>query len=130
MKAKMQLVGKLLGWESKKTLLQLQKEKKPNMPPSMELETAKFMDGIRVARTLILDRIKCLPTPLNRCPVGMEFFLKEFRYLGFLVSKEGIFPDPAKFVPGFSEKLQPITDLTKKTAKIIWAINFQNDSNL
>ncbi|PVU95758.1 hypothetical protein BB561_001601 [Smittium simulii] len=72
MQAKMQLVGKLLGGESKKSLLQLRKEKESNVPLSMELETAKFMDGIRVARTLILDGIKCSPTPLNRCPVGME----------------------------------------------------------
>ncbi|PVU90352.1 hypothetical protein BB561_004905, partial [Smittium simulii] len=56
--AKMKLVGKLLGGESKKSLLQLRKKKKPNMLPSMELETAKFVDGIRVARTLILDGIK------------------------------------------------------------------------
>ncbi|PVU92850.1 hypothetical protein BB561_003576 [Smittium simulii] len=70
--AKIKLVGKLLGGESKKSLLQLRKEKKPNMLPSMELETAKFMDGIRVARTLILDGIKCSPTPLNRCPLKRQ----------------------------------------------------------
>ncbi|PVU86387.1 hypothetical protein BB561_006722, partial [Smittium simulii] len=50
------------------TQAKMKLEKKPNMPPSMELETAKFMDGIRVARTLILDGIKCSPTPLNQCP--------------------------------------------------------------
>ncbi|PVU93505.1 hypothetical protein BB561_003249 [Smittium simulii] len=70
MQAKMQLVGKLLRGESKKSLLQLRKEKESNVPSSMELETAKFIDGIRVARALILNGIKCLPTPLNRCPVA------------------------------------------------------------
>ncbi|PVU95553.1 hypothetical protein BB561_001761 [Smittium simulii] len=43
----------------------IQLEKKSNVPLSMELETAKFMDGIRVPRALILDGIKCSPTPLN-----------------------------------------------------------------
>ncbi|PVU86638.1 hypothetical protein BB561_006623 [Smittium simulii] len=60
MQAKMQL--------SKKSLLQLRNEKKPNMPPSMELETAKFIYCIHVAWTLILNGIKCSPTPLSRCP--------------------------------------------------------------
>ncbi|PVU96212.1 hypothetical protein BB561_001332 [Smittium simulii] len=55
--------------ESKKSLLQLSKEKKINILPSIKLETAKFMYSIRVARTLILDGIKCSPTPLNRFPV-------------------------------------------------------------
>ncbi|PVV00469.1 hypothetical protein BB560_005147 [Smittium megazygosporum] len=41
-------------------------------PYMKELETCRFMNGVRVVRTLILDRIKCLPTPLNQCPVGME----------------------------------------------------------
>ncbi|PVU91265.1 hypothetical protein BB561_004496 [Smittium simulii] len=71
--AKMKLVGKLLRGESKKSLLQLRKEKKSIMQPSMVLETLMFMNGIRVARALILDGIKCSPTPLNRYPVGMEF---------------------------------------------------------
>ncbi|PVU97839.1 hypothetical protein BB561_000282 [Smittium simulii] len=62
MEAKMQLLSKLLEGGKKES----------NMPLSMELETAKFMDGIHVARTLILDGIKCSPTPLNQCPVRME----------------------------------------------------------
>ncbi|PVV01494.1 hypothetical protein BB560_004079, partial [Smittium megazygosporum] len=41
-------------------------------PYMKELETGQFMNGIRVVRTLILDRIKCSPAPLNQCPVGME----------------------------------------------------------
>ncbi|PVV02563.1 hypothetical protein BB560_002980, partial [Smittium megazygosporum] len=35
-------------------------------PYMKELETGRFMNGIRVVRTLILDRIKCSPTPLNQ----------------------------------------------------------------
>ncbi|PVU88616.1 hypothetical protein BB561_005754 [Smittium simulii] len=70
--AKMKLVGKLLGGESKKFLLQLQKKKMSNVPLSMELETAKLMYGICVARTLILDGIKFSPTPFNQFPVDME----------------------------------------------------------
>ncbi|PVU89463.1 hypothetical protein BB561_005339, partial [Smittium simulii] len=62
----------IVSTDSKKSLLQLWKRKKPNVLPSMGLETAKFMDGIPVARTLILDGIKCSPTPLNRFPEGME----------------------------------------------------------
>ncbi|OMJ16906.1 hypothetical protein AYI70_g6298 [Smittium culicis] len=37
-----------------------------------ELETAKFLDGIRVARSLILESISDLPAPLNQYPVGMD----------------------------------------------------------
>ncbi|PVU85853.1 hypothetical protein BB561_006890, partial [Smittium simulii] len=51
------------------TQAKIKLEKKSNVPLSMELETAKFMDSIRVARALILDGIKCSPTPLNQCPV-------------------------------------------------------------
>ncbi|PVU85097.1 hypothetical protein BB560_007147, partial [Smittium megazygosporum] len=41
-------------------------------PYMKELETGRFMNGIRVVRTLILDRIKCSPTPLNQCPVDRD----------------------------------------------------------
>ncbi|PVU94323.1 hypothetical protein BB561_002626 [Smittium simulii] len=34
--------------------------------PGMELETAKFMIVIHVARVLIVDNIKCSPTSLNQ----------------------------------------------------------------
>ncbi|PVU90502.1 hypothetical protein BB561_004841 [Smittium simulii] len=91
-KAKMQLVGNLFVGESKKSLLQLQKKKESNVPLSIGLETAKFMDGICVAQTLILNGIKCSITPLSRCPVGMEFIYNfETKSLG---SYEGFF---AKF---------------------------------
>ncbi|PVU86750.1 hypothetical protein BB561_006571 [Smittium simulii] len=53
---------------SKKSLLQLRKEKESNMLPSMELQIAKLMGGIRVARTLIFNGIKRSPTPLSQCP--------------------------------------------------------------
>ncbi|PVV01889.1 hypothetical protein BB560_003679, partial [Smittium megazygosporum] len=55
------MVGKLLGGSLKK----------PGRysPYMKELETGRFMNCIRVVRTLILDRIKCSPTPLNQCPV-------------------------------------------------------------
>ncbi|PVU93980.1 hypothetical protein BB561_002911 [Smittium simulii] len=43
--------------------------------PDMELETAKFMNVIHVARVLIVDNIKCSPTSLNQCQVGMEALL-------------------------------------------------------
>ncbi|PVU94445.1 hypothetical protein BB561_002546 [Smittium simulii] len=48
----------------------------------MELETEKFMYGIRVARTLILNGIKFSPIPLNRCPnhqIRKKIILEEIR---------------------------------------------------
>ncbi|OMJ26633.1 Uracil-regulated protein 1 [Smittium culicis] len=38
----------------------------------IELATAKFLDGIRATRLLMLESISESPAPLNRCPVGME----------------------------------------------------------
>ncbi|PVU85957.1 hypothetical protein BB560_000551, partial [Smittium megazygosporum] len=56
------MVGKLLGGGSLK-------KSGRYLPYMKDLETGRFMNGIRVVRTLILDRIKCPPTPLNQCPV-------------------------------------------------------------
>ncbi|PVU94020.1 hypothetical protein BB561_002886 [Smittium simulii] len=46
--------------------------KDTNITLSIELETAKFMNGIHVVRALIVKKIKCLPISLSRCPVGMK----------------------------------------------------------
>ncbi|PVU95358.1 hypothetical protein BB561_001860 [Smittium simulii] len=46
------------------------------MLPSMELQTAKFMGGIRVARAVILGGIKCSPISLNRFLVECCSILK------------------------------------------------------
>ncbi|PVV02168.1 hypothetical protein BB560_003395, partial [Smittium megazygosporum] len=67
------MVGKLLGGESKETRSLLAQSRDRYSPYMKELETGRFMNGIRVVRTLILDRIKCSPTPLNQCPVGPWF---------------------------------------------------------
>ncbi|PVV00340.1 hypothetical protein BB560_005284, partial [Smittium megazygosporum] len=66
------MVGKLLGGESKETRSLLAQSRDRYSPYMKELETGRFMNGIRVVRTLILDRIKCSPTLLNQCPVGRE----------------------------------------------------------
>ncbi|PVU98889.1 hypothetical protein BB560_005592, partial [Smittium megazygosporum] len=66
------MVGKLLGGESKETRSLLSQSRDRYSPYMKELETGRFMNGIRVVRTLILDRIKCSPTPLNQCPVALQ----------------------------------------------------------
>ncbi|PVV02880.1 hypothetical protein BB560_002662 [Smittium megazygosporum] len=66
------MVGKLLGGESKETRSLLAQSRDRYSPYMKELETGRFMNGIRVVRTLILDRIKCSPTPLNQCPVAQQ----------------------------------------------------------
>ncbi|OLY84351.1 hypothetical protein AYI68_g1482, partial [Smittium mucronatum] len=63
---RLELVGKLLGGESKKTLSQF---RAGAAGQNIELETAKFLDGIRVARLTILEGISESPAPLNQCPV-------------------------------------------------------------
>ncbi|PVV03890.1 hypothetical protein BB560_001618 [Smittium megazygosporum] len=52
------MVGKLLGGESKETRSLLSQSRDRYSPYMKELETGRFMNGIRVVRTLILDRIK------------------------------------------------------------------------
>ncbi|PVU97403.1 hypothetical protein BB560_005743, partial [Smittium megazygosporum] len=52
------MVGKLLGGESKETRSLLAQSRDRYSPYMKELETGRFMNGIRVVRTLILDRIK------------------------------------------------------------------------
>ncbi|PVU86254.1 hypothetical protein BB561_006766 [Smittium simulii] len=74
------LVGKLLGGESKLSLPQLKLRKDTNIPLSIGLKTAKFMNGIHAAQAFIVDSIKYSPTPLNQFLVGM----------GTLVSRGGI----------------------------------------
>ncbi|PVU94853.1 hypothetical protein BB561_002210 [Smittium simulii] len=59
------LVDKLLGGEYTSFLFELKLRKKINIPLSMELKTAKFMNGILVAQALIVDKIKCSSTFLN-----------------------------------------------------------------
>ncbi|PVU91683.1 hypothetical protein BB560_006108, partial [Smittium megazygosporum] len=51
------MVGKLLGGESKETRSLLAQSRDRYSPYMKELETGRFMNGIRVVRTLILDRI-------------------------------------------------------------------------
>ncbi|PVU86812.1 hypothetical protein BB561_006535 [Smittium simulii] len=65
-------MGKLLGGGSKLFLFQLKWIKDTNIPLSMELETEKFMNGIHVARELIVDNIKCSITFLNQCSMDKE----------------------------------------------------------
>ncbi|OMJ14644.1 hypothetical protein AYI70_g7754 [Smittium culicis] len=55
------------GGGSKKSLSQL---RAGAAEKSTELDTAKFLDGIRVARSPIIENISDLSTLLNRCPVG------------------------------------------------------------
>ncbi|OMJ30169.1 hypothetical protein AYI69_g300 [Smittium culicis] len=67
--ARLELVLKLLGGGgSKKSLRQLCAGAADQI---YELETAKFLNGIRVARSLILESIRDLNAPLNQCSVGM-----------------------------------------------------------
>ncbi|PVV02209.1 hypothetical protein BB560_003337 [Smittium megazygosporum] len=54
------MVGKLLGGESKETRSLLAQSRDRYSPYMKELETGRFMNGIRVVRTLILDRIKII----------------------------------------------------------------------
>ncbi|PVV01590.1 hypothetical protein BB560_003986, partial [Smittium megazygosporum] len=67
------MVGKLLGGESKETRSLLAQSRDRYSPYMKELETGRFMNGIHVVRTLIIDRIKCSPTPLNQCPVDTMY---------------------------------------------------------
>ncbi|OMJ21070.1 hypothetical protein AYI70_g3699 [Smittium culicis] len=57
------LVGKLLVEKSKKSLSQLRSGAADQI---YELETAKFFDGIRVAKSHILESISDLPAPLKQ----------------------------------------------------------------
>ncbi|PVV01649.1 hypothetical protein BB560_003922, partial [Smittium megazygosporum] len=63
------MVDKLLGGESKETRSLLAQSRDRYSPYMKEIETGRFMNGIRVVRTLILDRVECSPTPLNQYPV-------------------------------------------------------------
>ncbi|OMJ19598.1 hypothetical protein AYI69_g6563, partial [Smittium culicis] len=83
--ARLGLVGKLLGGESKQSLSQL---RAGTADQNFELETAKFLNGIRVPRTLILQSISDSPAPLNQCPVGMELLE---RRRGFFVYFKNLF---------------------------------------
>lgn len=67
--AQLEQVGKLLGGESKQSFSQLRAGMAYQI---IELATAKFLDGIRATRSLILKGINESPAPLNQCPVGME----------------------------------------------------------
>ncbi|PVV01671.1 hypothetical protein BB560_003901, partial [Smittium megazygosporum] len=58
------MVGKLLGGESKETRPLLAQSRDRYSPYMKELETGRFMNGIRVVRTLILDRINMLKIKL------------------------------------------------------------------
>ncbi|PVV00747.1 hypothetical protein BB560_004859 [Smittium megazygosporum] len=80
------MVGKLLGGESKETRPLLTQSRDRYLQYTKKLEAGRFMNGIRVVRTLILDRVKCSPTSLNQCPVGMES-LKGRRGVGMLKIK-------------------------------------------
>ncbi|PVU94005.1 hypothetical protein BB561_002853, partial [Smittium simulii] len=51
-------------------------------PSSMELETVKFMNGIHVTQALIFNNIKCSPTSLNQCLLGMEAITPSSMELG------------------------------------------------
>ena len=81
-------------------------------------------------------------------PSKCDFFKKEVRYLGHVLSADGIKPDPdkvsvikqlrvpntvreirsvvgmasyyRKFIPNFSDVVKPLTELTKKNAKFMW----------
>ena len=85
-----------------------------------------------------------LKLKMSKC----QFLMKEINYLGHVISKNGISPDPEKtraiselrppqnvrevrsvvgmasyyrkFIDHFSEIVKPLTELTKKTAKFIW----------
>ncbi|OLY78037.1 hypothetical protein AYI68_g7927 [Smittium mucronatum] len=65
----LELVGKILGGGSKIFFSQL---RAGAAGQNIELETAKFSDGIRVARLTILEGISESPAPLNQFPVGTE----------------------------------------------------------
>ncbi|OLY84913.1 hypothetical protein AYI68_g913 [Smittium mucronatum] len=54
---------------SKKSFFQLRAD---DARQTIELGTAKFLDGIRVASLLILKSISRSPSPLNQYPVGTE----------------------------------------------------------
>ena len=90
-----------------------------------------------------------LKLKLKKC----TFLIKETDYLGFVISKDGIKPDPKKveairdlpepksvreirgfigmcsyyrrFVPNFSKRAKPLIDLTKKYARFKWTSECQ-----
>ncbi|OMJ13434.1 hypothetical protein AYI70_g8497 [Smittium culicis] len=71
--ARLGLVGKLLGGVYKQSLGQLHADATDQI---YELETANFLDGIRVVRSLIIDRINYYPAVLNRFHMGMELLVR------------------------------------------------------
>ncbi|PVU85635.1 hypothetical protein BB560_006957, partial [Smittium megazygosporum] len=62
------MVGKLLGGESKETRSLLAQSRDRYSPYMKELETGRFMNGIRVVRTLILDRYNSADVSLLLIP--------------------------------------------------------------
>ncbi|PVU97210.1 hypothetical protein BB561_000706 [Smittium simulii] len=89
--------------ESKLSLSQLKLMKDINIPLSMGLETAKFMNGIHVARALNVDNSKCLPTSLNRYPVGMEALVSRSGVLWGTYKKYIIFQEFLNLFKNFSK---------------------------
>ena len=69
-----------------------------------------------------------LKLKMSKC----QFLMKQISYLGHVISKDGICPDPEKisvvgmasyyrkFIDHFSELVGPLTELTKKHAKFHW----------
>jgi hypothetical protein len=103
----------------------------------------------------VLDRLS--NANLKVAPKKCHFFQKQVKFLGHLVSGEGISTDPAKvdsvrnwpplktvhdvrsflgtcsyyrrFIPSFSDTARPLNKLTEKTAKFVWTDECESSFN-
>lgn len=101
---------------------------------------------------LIFERLRDANLTLN--PDKCKFMMTETKYLGHIVSKDGVKPDPEKisaiveypvprdvtqirsflgllnfyrrFIPNFAEIAQPLTNLTKKNSRFSWSEEADN----
>ena len=142
-----------------------------NSPSWFQETMSKVLDGLPFSRVYIDDVIIFSATPeehINHLQAVFdrlrqynlrlkrskcEFFCEEIKYLGYIICKDGIKPDPQKveslkrlpdpttvkevrsflgmagyyrrFCPDYSKTALPLTSLTKKNAKFVWTKDCQ-----
>jgi hypothetical protein len=112
------------------------------------IASGSFADHlVHLRKTFEVARLHQVRFKLSKC----TFFASSFRYLGFLVTKEGLKPDPRKvsdllarerpsnatglrsfvclasyfrrFIPHFADVVEPLQLLLKREAQFIWSSN-------
>ncbi|PVV00783.1 hypothetical protein BB560_004820, partial [Smittium megazygosporum] len=129
------MVGKLLGGESKETRSLLAQSRDRYSPYMKELETGRFMNGIRVVRTLILDRIngldnagkttvvkKIMNRDINNISPTLGFTIDSFQKKGYTINAWDV---------GGQKSIRPYwKNYFEKTEGIVWVIDSVDVSRL